>query len=621
MIPNSLKIKILIAGVLAISFSSEIYSQDLLPAARKWTGKSETLIALPVNQWITPIEKSDFTITPGYSECISWLSGLCSASPLLSIDPVGISPENRTIYMITASTGMDKSPRGLKNSGKPSIMVMAGIHAGEIDGKDAGMMLLRDIAFGGYDSLLTNCNLIFIPIINVDGHERSSPYNRINQRGPENMGWRTNAQNLNLNRDFAKLDTREIRAVVKIMNDYDPDLFIDIHVSDGIDYQYDITMGSMATHGYSPISSQWLRDNFYPEIYRNVRKMGHCPGPLMFSFNDKDYKDGLVEYSSGPSFSDNYADLRHLPSVLIENHSLKPYKQRVLATRVFLAAAMDLMGKEGVGLKEARNEDCHARDPLVPIGFQIPQFKGIGMFGNIPADKQTPTTPPDSITILGISSERLISDISGGEYVHWTGNPLKIRTAIYRMNEPVGFIELPKAYWIPAAWKDVIERLRLHGIQMEVLSKPVEVRLEMYRITNPVFDKTPNENHMKVHGIPVPEIRTETLAAGSVKISCDQPLAELAALLLDPNSANSFLQWGFFNSIFSRTEYAEDYALEPLARQMLSESEELRIRFEEKKAKDTVFASDPAAILRWFYMQSPYYDQRYLLYPVGREID
>ena len=301
-----------------------VNAQSILPPAIEWNGKSESLIAKPNNTWITPIEKSNFVTTPTYNETMSWLKKLADASPLLTMISIGKSVEGRDINMIIASTEKNITAAALKTSGKPLLLVQAGIHSGEIDGKDAGMMLLRDIAFGNKKDLLNKVNFLFIPILSVDAHERSSPYNRPNQRGPQNMGWRTNAQNLNLNRDYAKLDTKEIRSVIKVMNDYDPVLYMDIHVTDGADYQYDITFGGMGEQGYSPAIQHWLAKTYKPTADKDLIANGHIPGQLTNAFNGKDFSQGNIALNGGPRFSDSYGDSRHLASILVENHSLKP---------------------------------------------------------------------------------------------------------------------------------------------------------------------------------------------------------------------------------------------------------------------------------------------------------
>jgi murein tripeptide amidase MpaA len=207
-----MKIKLLLGTVL---LSQQIFAQSILPQVMEWKGKSESLIAKATNPWITPTEKSGFVTTPTYVETMNWFKKLDAASPLISMVSIGKSDEGRDIYMIIASSEKMVTAAALKKSPKPLLFVQAGIHSGEIDGKDAGMMLLRDIAFGNKKHLLDKVNFLFIPILNVDGHERSSSYNRPNQRGPQNMGWRTNAQNLNLNRDYAKIDTREVSSPKK----------------------------------------------------------------------------------------------------------------------------------------------------------------------------------------------------------------------------------------------------------------------------------------------------------------------------------------------------------------------------------------------------------------------
>ena len=205
-------------------------------------------------------------------------------------------------------------------------MVQAGIHAGEIDGKDAGLMLLRELVFGRWRVLLDRANLLFVPIFNVDGHERASTYSRINQRGPDVTGWRTNARNLNLNRDYAKLDAVETRAMVAALDQWKPDLYIDTHVTDGSDYQYDVTFG-WNDSGYSPQSARWMRSTLAPQVNSALRAQGHIPGPLI----PDDLAQGLTIATLPPRFSNGYGDVRHIPSILVETHSLKPNEQRVLA--------------------------------------------------------------------------------------------------------------------------------------------------------------------------------------------------------------------------------------------------------------------------------------------------
>jgi hypothetical protein len=207
----------------------------------------------------------------------------------------------------------------------------------------------------------------------------------------------------------------------------------------------------------------------------------------------------------------------------------------------------------------------------------------------------------------------------------WTGEPVTQTIANFKGSEPIAFVNRPKGYYVPPTCNEVIQRLKLHGIQMEILKTPKEVTVEMYRIHDAKFQDDggkplPFEGHMQVTGTPIPETRKQVFAAGSVYISTDQPLGDLAMLLLEPKSPDSFLSWGFFDQIFQRTEYIEAYVMEPTMTKMLEDSPELQKEFDQKKAADTAFANDPNAIYTWFYSKTKYYDERYLLYPVGRAL-
>ncbi len=623
---HSKKIRFAICSLCTLIILSST-AQSILPPAMDWHGKSEDLIANANNPWITAAERSGFVTTPDYKETMSWFKKLAEASPLLTMVSIGKSVEGRDIFMIIASTEKSITAAALKNSAKPLLLAQAGIHSGEIDGKDAGMMLLRDIALGNKKELINKVNFLFIPILSVDAHERSSPYNRPNQRGPQNMGWRTNAQNLNLNRDWAKLDTKEIRSVIKVINDYDPVLFMDIHVTDGADYQYDVTYGGIGRQGYSNGTRYWLENTHKTFTGKDLIANGHIPGPLLNALNNMDFSQGNIVTTGGPRFSDSYGDLRHLAAILVENHSLKPYKQRVLGTYVLLESTLKLLAAEGQSLKEITKADKAVRLAKFPIAWKVPQMKNTVSFDTRanPATADATVEAPDSLKLLGIASAIRKSPVTNSDYVEWLGKAVTTTVADYKSTEPFDFITRPKGYWVPASCDEVIARLKLHGIKMETIKEPREVMVEMYRITDHVFEDDnhilqPFEGHMQVTGTARAENRKQLFPAGSVYISTDQPLGDLAMMLLEPASKDSYFSWGFFYSIFQRTEYMEAYVMEPMAKKMLEESPALKQEFEEKKTKDKAFANNPEAILTWFYSKTKYYDERYLLYPVGREL-
>ena len=615
-----------ILSIICIITTLQIAAQSILPPVQDWHGKSESLIVKSNNPWITLAEKSDFVTTPTYDETMNWLKKLADASPLISMISIGKSPEGRDIFMMIASTEKIVTADALKKSSKPNLLAQAGIHSGEIDGKDAGMMLLRDIAFGNKKQLIEGVNFLFVPILNVDGHERSSSFNRPNQRGPQNMGWRTNAQNLNLNRDYAKIDTNEIRAVINVINEYDPLLYMDLHVTDGADYQYDITFGGLEGQGHSKSIEKWLEKNYKAQADIDLKAAGHIPGQLLFAVNERDFSQGNGTMNGGPRFSDAYGDLRHTASILVENHSLKPYKQRVLGTYVLLESTLKILAADGNTLKESTKSDRNKRVANLPMKFKIPQMNTAVSFENASDAKiKEKVAAPDSLQFLGIEAKILKSKITNTDYVVWTGIPVKMTIPNYKGTEPIDFVVRPKGYYVPVWCTEVIERLKLHGIQMETIKEPIEITVEMYRIKDAKFQNEggkvlPFEGHMQVSGTAVSETRKEKFPAGSVYISTDQYLGDLAMFLLEPKSADSFLSWGFFDEIFQRTEYAEAYVLEPTMTKMLTDSPELQKEFADKKTADAAFANNPSAIYAWFYSKTKFYDQRYLLYPVGRAL-
>lgn len=273
---------------------THLENDSILPPIHPWSGASETLLLSAEQPWATPFEQQGYVSSPNYHDTMEWLDKLVDSSDVLQKVSIGKSPQGRDIWMIVASQDGVSTAQALSDNGKATVLVQAGIHSGEIDGKDAGMMLLRDISHRNKRDLLENVNLLFIPIFSVDAHERSSKFNRVNQRGPINMGWRTTANNLNLNRDYAKADALEMQHLIQAINIWQPDLYIDIHVTDGIDYQYDVTFGYNVAQGYSPSIFTWLESIYRPAVEHALTEQGHIPGQLVFANDNTDMTKGPV---------------------------------------------------------------------------------------------------------------------------------------------------------------------------------------------------------------------------------------------------------------------------------------------------------------------------------------
>lgn len=567
-----------------------------LPPLVAWQGASEALIAKADNRWITPSERSGLTTSPSYQETLAFSRAMVAASPrLLRIEIFGKTPQGRDMFAIIA--------RKPGTARKPVLLVQGGIHSGEIDGKDAGLMLVRDIAFGGKAGLLDKADLVFVPIFNIDGHERASRFNRPNQRGPVLQGWRTTGQNLNLNRDYLKADAPEMQAMIALIGKYDPSLYLDLHVTDGSDHQYDVAYAFSGWNGLyaqSPAIGRWLDQRLRPAVDGALRQAGHTPGYYVSGVDDNDPDKGIVHDADTPRFSTGYGDHRRLPTVLVETHSLKPYRQRVLGTYILVEAALRLVGADSANLQQAITTDRAARPQTITLKWK-------------PLAK-----PIDQIDFLGIAHDTYVSPAAGGKVIRWLGRPRQQRMDVYGV-EPDVVTTLPKAWWVPATAPDVIARLRLHGIRMDAVTAATKVTLDMVRLVAPTLGAA-SEGHIPLSATRYDHHeRTEIFPPGSVRVPSDQPLGLLAAAMLEPESPDSFLAWNFFPGMLQRTEYIEPYAIAPLADLMLAQDAALRVEFEAKLAADPAFAANRVARLQWFYARTAYYDERFLLYPVGRE--
>ncbi|MBU2277632.1 MAG: M14 family metallopeptidase [Gammaproteobacteria bacterium] len=580
--------------LLASSLVFPVIAADHLPPLLPWDGSSQALIKAQ-DPWVTPSELTDLTATPDYAETISYLKKLVESSPLFRLEVIGQSPQGRDIYLVKASSQPDQ----VGKSNRPTLLVQAGIHSGEIDGKDAGLMLLRDIAHGGKADLLAQVDLLFIPVLSVDAHERRGAFNRMNQRGPVLQGWRSNASNLNLNRDYAKIDTLEIQALLKVLNQYQPDLYMDVHVTDGEDYQYDITYGfNEPFASLSPNGASWLAQVYRPFIDRQLSRQGHIPGPLVFGLDSLDFSKGLSGSTSTPRFSNGYGDVRHLPTILVENHSLKPYKQRVLGTYVLLEQTLKLLQEQGKALQLAKKADENIRPQQQVLLYKAAE-------------------QPDLITFKGMSYEIAHSEISKGPYVKWTGQAKDyVDFPVYWEKIPAIETEVPTAYWIPPQFQDVIKRLELHGVKMTRITTPKTLELQQLVASKPEFASKSFEGRVGVSASFTSQWRQIALPQGSVRVSTDQPLGALAVALLQPQAPDSFFSWGFFHGMFERTEYFETYAILPWIEQQLATDPKLKKQFEEAQKADPKLQKDGNARLSWFYQRSPFYDETYLKYPV-----
>lgn len=562
------------------------------------------------SEWQTHAEKTDYRETPNYDETMAYARRLDESSPLISLTFFGKSGEGRDLPLIIAAKGGTFTPEAARRAGKPVVLIQACIHAGETDGKDAGLALLRDIAITKTrESLLDGAVVLFIPIYNVDGHERRSPYNRINQNGPSEMGWRGNASNLNLNRDYLKADAPESRAWLKLWNAWSPDLFIDCHVTNGADFRYNVTYQFERHENVLPSIRKWSIEAFEGRIIPSAEAAGNLLSLYMVFRDNRDPLKGIDAFISTPRFATGYVPIvRNRPALLIETHMLKEHRSRVRGTYDILRAALEEVNKNPSALLNAVKE---ADEQVLSEGRRYESSRNVAL-------SVAATDNPTTKVLKGFEYRTELSDVSGAVRVVWEAKPQDIKAPFYDEAKAAVIVAPPLYYIIPPQWTDAIEVLRAHGVELKRLSEPLTIESESYRFSEVKWASSSFEGRTLVSFKTEPIKAKRMYPAGSVVVPMSQTRARVALHSLEPEAPDSLVAWGFFDPIFEQKEYAENYVLEKLAREMLSKNENLRREFEARVASDPKFAASPAERLRFFYERSPFWDAKLNLYPVGR---
>ena len=568
------------------------------------------LLALTLQQ--TPLttlsEQSGWTRTGRYAE----VEALCRAFPKrypgkVRCDPFGTTPEGRPLLVLVASADGTLTPSAAQKKNRPVVLFQGGIHAGEIDGKDAGFWLLRDVLDGkALPGVLGQVTAVFVPVFNVDGHERFGPNNRPNQVGPEEMGWRTTGQNYNLNRDYAKADAPEMLALLTLLSTWDPLVTIDLHVTDGAQFEHDVSV-QLEPQKTGPEGLRAAGAKLVPELLAGLEAKGHLPLPFYPSFQEWDDPASGVSYGvSPPRLSHPYWLVNRRYGVLVETHSWKPYAQRVAATRHVLEGLLTLVAREGATLQAARKAaDTEAESGQVRevvLGWENTKTSRI-------------------IPFRGYAYERTPSDLTRLPWIRYdTTKPQVWNIPYLEELRPALTAALPRGgYLVPpahAAW--VAAKLAAHGLRFQKLGQPVaSAPVEVFRATETQVRASSNEGHqmLTVKGEWKPE--AQPLPAGTLYVPVAQKGVELVAHLFEPLGPDSLLAWGFFNNHFEQKEYVEEYLVEPFARELLAKDPAVKARWE-ARLQDKAFAEDPRARMRFFSTLHPAHDTRFNLYPVFR---
>jgi hypothetical protein len=550
----------------------------------------------------TVFEKSNGTKTPTYFEAIDWWQKLDAQSGKVKMLTMGMTDAGYPLHLVVVANNGDYNFNNIRKNNKGVILINNGIHPGEPDGIDASMLLARDIVTNKM-KLPDNIVLAIIPVYNIGGCLNRSADYRVDQNGPEEFGFRGNSQNLDLNRDFIKCDSKEAKAFAEIFHLTDPDVFLDNHVSNGADYQHVMTLICTQHSKLGGSMGGFMNQEFEPGLYAGMKEKGYDLIPYVNAFGDTP-DNGWPEFFEGPRYSSGYAALWHTFSFVAETHMLKSYDQRVKATYELMRSFIDFTGKNSEQIKNVRNQTKQSVTSAIefPIAWTLDRSKF------------------DKRIYKGYAAGRKPSDVSGQPRLFYDRTkPYEKEIPFYNNYKASTFIQKPKAYIIPQGWWRVIDLLKVNKVQMTQLKKDTTIEVEVYRIAD--YKTAPRQYEM--HHINS-EVKTSVsiqklkFKKGDYYIPMNQVANRFLIETLEPTAADSYFAWNFFDGILGQKEGYSGYAFEDIAADYLKTNIELKNKLEQKRATDTSFAKNGRAQLNFVYENSPWYEPDYLRYPVYR---
>jgi predicted deacylase len=599
------------------------------PAAKDAASLSASTKESPANL-LTTGEKSGWNETAPYAEAVEISHRLEKASRFVKVMDIGATPEGRTMIALVISKDRAFTPEAAAKTGKAVIMIQSGIHAGEIEGKDTVLMLVRDMTVTKkYAAWLDHAIFVVIPVFNVDGHEYFSAYHRPSQNGPASTGLRNTAQRLNLNRDYMKADTPEMKAWLHIFNTWNPDFLIDNHVTDGSDMQYDVTWDMARNQDIAEPAGAWVREKYVPQLDAKMAADGHLVAPYGALRNANGKREFFMEVFS-PRYSHLYSAVQNRPCLLVETHSLKTARTRAWANYDIMRHTFDIITADADSLRKAVRESDDKMSARAGDHSAPPVY----LAGKVSDEKSRP------IVYHALKNAPFKSEVTGATVTHYTGELDDIQTVIHDQIDTTVSAQMPLGYLIPAAFGPIADILKLHGVEMERTPKPLDQMFETYRFTSTRFATGASEGHVMLTVEPRIVKEKIFIPAGSYWVPMKQRRSRLILALLEPNAPDSLAAWGLLDSVFeggggrggggggrgaapARGGRGEpngvgEYLSEPIARRMMADQPDLRKEFEQKLASDPQFTADPRARLQWWFEKSKYQPEDSGRYPIVR---
>ncbi len=546
-------------------------------------------------------ENSNYSAS--YTETIEFFDALAKVNDFIKMTPFGMTDIGKPLHEVVLDFDQDFDEKKSREKGKAILLINNAIHPGEPCGIDASMMLLRDIAESKIDqTLLKDLVIVMVPIYNIGGALNRGSSSRANQLGPEHYGFRGNAKNLDLNRDFIKCDSKNAESFNLLFNKWNPDVFIDNHTSNGADYQYVMTLIATQKEKLGGAYAEYMENKMLPDLYATMKDRNYEMIPYVYAREVPD--EGIAGFLDLARYSSGYAALHNAISFMPETHMLKDYKSRVESTYEFSLAMIHHMAANKTELLKARNNNIEAdqKRKQNPINWTMDSDRS------------------QEINFKGFSADYKKSEVTGLSRLYYDRNkPYEKKIPFYNTYKASTTVEKPSAYIIPQAYRKVIDRLQWNGIEMTRLKRDTLMKLEMYYIKDYDSRKSPYEGHYLHSNVSVEKKQMEVLfMAGDVVVKTGQKKDRYIVETLEPQAPDSFFAWNFFDGILMQKEHFSAYVFEDLAKDILDNDANLKKQFNDKRESDEAFRNDAYAQLNYIYKHSKYYEPTYKRYPVGR---
>jgi len=517
----------------------------------------------------------------------------------------GLTDSGKPLHTFIINNEKEFNPKKIREQGKSVLFINNGIHAGEPCGIDASLEFADNILrnYRNLAEILDNTVIVIIPVYSIGGVLHRSAFNRSGQTTPYETGFRGNAGNLDLNRDFIKCDSENAKSFNRIFAKWNPDVFLDTHTTNGSEHQYAITLIAPQPDMFPLTQGRFLRDKMIPTLFNEMKKGEYELTPYV-SWMYRDPKRGIKMTQESPRYSSGYSSLYNSYGMMTENHVYKPYPDRVKSCYQFIEVlakftsenSKEIIESRKKGYEESITADVH------PISFELDTTKfELFEFKGYEVDPQQ-VSPLTGLKRFGYDKTK----------------PYTKEIRYYTKYHPTSFVKVPDYYILPQAWKRVVNRLEMNGVELERLKNDTTIEVEVYYIEEYSNAQRPYNGHYFHEKVATStEVQEIKYYAGDLVIPVRQKKIKYLLETLEPKARDSFFKWNFFDQILDTREYFSSYGFEENAMKYLEENPGFKKEFEAKRRSDPEFAKDHRAQLGYIYYNTEWSEETYKRYPVG----